>query len=187
MLLRRTGAHAPRKRTWWLPVGAVILVAWIVIGVPLYVSPPTGQPQPADVLFVLGPPTARVEYAEKLMNAGLAPTIAVSMPLNSDGEIEGAYCEAKRPYRIICFHPEPFTTQGEARVLADMAEEYGWRSANILTSQFHVTRAKEIVGRCYEGAFRMIPYYEDMDPALWAFQYLYQTAAFVKAGLRPGC
>lgn len=187
MPLDRTVSRTPRMRIRLLRLVAITLAAWILLGVPLYVAPPTRTPEPADVLFVLGPPTERVEYAEKLMNMGIAHTIAISMPLNSDGNIENEYCDAKRPYQIICFHPDPFTTQGEAKVLVQMAQAYGWRSANVLTAQFHVSRAKQIIGRCYDDTFRMIPYYEDMSLVRWAFQYAYQTAAFVKVALRKGC
>ncbi|OFI37294.1 hypothetical protein BIU82_09425 [Arthrobacter sp. SW1] len=172
-----------RILAWFLAV----LLAWGLAGIPLFVVPASDEPLPADVVFVLGPPSARVEYAEQLMLQGAADTIAISMPLSENGRIEGAYCEAKRHYKILCFHPEPFTTEGEALELAAMAEKYGWKSANIVAPTFHVTRAGWIIRRCFPGTVRMIGYDEGLNVFEWAYQYAYQSAALVKAAFQSDC
>jgi hypothetical protein len=164
-----------------------LLLAWVLAGIPLFVFPRTDEPLPADVVFVLGPPSARVEYAEQLMIQGAAETIAISMPLNGEGRIEGAYCDAKRDYKIICFHPEPFTTEGEALELASMASKYGWKSVNVIAPTFHVTRAQWIIKRCFPGTVRMVGYDEGLNVFEWAYQYAYQSAALVKAALQSDC
>lgn len=173
---------------------AALGIFWAVAGIFLYVAPPADQPKHADVLFVLGPPDSRIGYAEKLMQRGYAPTLAVSSPIGKDGRFEAGICGDHRAYRIICFNPDPFTTQGEARALRDLSAQYGWKSANVLTAQFHVTRARVIVSRCYTGNLRMVA--DRMDLPLisltkptysWAYQYLYQTAAFVKVAIHPDC
>jgi uncharacterized SAM-binding protein YcdF (DUF218 family) len=174
-------------------IGALTIV-WAVAGIFLYVAPPSDEPQHADVLFVLGPPDQRMVYAEQLMQQGYAPTLAVSSPVDKDGRFEAGICGAHRSYRIICFNPDPFTTQGEARALKDLSDQYGWRSANVLTVQFHVARARVILTRCYGGDLHMLadqrslPLLSFTNPSnTWAYQYLYQTAAFVKVAIHPGC
>ncbi|MFF2296854.1 ElyC/SanA/YdcF family protein [Arthrobacter sp. NPDC058127] len=173
---------------------AAVAVVWAVAGIFLYVAPTADQPKRSDVLFVLGPPDNRISYAEKLMRQGYAPTLAVSSPIDKYGKFEAAICGALRPYRIICFNPDPFTTQGEARALKDLSAQYGWKSADVLTAQFHVTRARVIVSRCYTGNLHMVadrmglPLISSTDPTYsWAYQYLYQTAAFVKVAIHPDC
>lgn len=174
-------------------IGALAIV-WAVAGIFLYVVPPSDEPAHADVLFVLGPPDQRIGYAEQLMQQGYAPTLVVSSPTGKDGRFQADICNADRPYRVICFRPDPFTTQGEARALRDLSNHYGWKSADVLTAQFHVTRARVIVDRCYKGKLQMVadrrglPLVSWKDPThSWAYQYLYQTAAFVKVAIHPEC
>ncbi|WP_442544883.1 YdcF family protein [Arthrobacter sp. KN11-1C] len=193
-----TQATAPsrKKRLFFrsFVVIAALAIFWAVAGIFLYVAPPADEPKHADVLFVLGPPDQRMVYAEQLMQQGYAPTIAVSSPVGKDGRFTADICGAQRSYRVICFHSEPFTTQGEARTLRDLSEQYGWKSANVLTAQFHVTRARVIVSRCYTGDLHMVtdrrslPMFSWTNATYsWAYQYLYQTAAFVKVAVHPEC
>jgi uncharacterized SAM-binding protein YcdF (DUF218 family) len=185
-----------KKRLFFrsIAVVATLAIVWAVAGIFLYVAPPSDEPQHADVLFVLGPPDQRMVYAEQLMQQGYAPTLAVSSPVDKDGRFEASICDAQRSYRVICFKTDPFTTQGEARALKNLSAQYGWRSANVLTAQFHVTRARVIVRRCYLGDLHMIadrrslPVISLINPTdSWAYQYLYQTAAFVKVAIHPSC
>ena len=173
---------------------ATLVIIWAVSGFFLYVAPAADNPRHADVLFVLGPPDQRMEYAQKLMEQGYAPVLAVSVPLAQDGRFDAEICSAHRPYRILCFHPEPFTTQGEARALRDLSAQYGWKSADVLTAQFHLARAQVIVERCYSGELGMVADRRRMPlvsvtnfHGSWLYQYIYQTAAFVKVALNPGC
>jgi len=193
-----TQANPPvrKKRLFFrsLAVLAALAIFWAVAGIFLYVAPPSDQPKHADVLFVLGPPDQRMVYAEQLMQQGYAPTLAVSSPVDKDGRFESDICGAQRSYRIICFHSDPFTTQGEARALKNLSDQYGWKSANVLTAQFHVTRAQVIVARCYTGDLHMVadrmdlPFVSLTNPTYsWAYQYLYQTAAFIKVAIHPDC
>lgn len=193
-----TETTAP-QRTWRLLFRALaatsgLVIVWAVTGIFLYVVPPADEPAHADVLFVLGPPDRRIGYAEELMQQGYAPTLAVSSPVGKDSRYEAAICNAHRPYRIICFNPDPFTTQGEARALKDLSSKYGWKSANVLTAQFHVTRSRVLIGRCNTGDLHMVadrrglPLFSASNPTYsWAYQYVYQTAAFLKVAIHPDC
>ncbi|MBT8159213.1 YdcF family protein [Arthrobacter terricola] len=189
---------APRRRNRlvvrWLAIAASLGFVWAIAGIFLYVEPQSDEPQRADVVFVLGPPDSRMDYAEKLMDEGYAPTLAVSSPVDKYGRFTADICGEHMSYRVICFHPEPFTTQGEARALKSMSDRYGWHSANVLTAQFHVTRARVIVERCYKDELHMVadqpqlPLVSLTQPTYsWAYQYLYQTAAFVKVAVHPEC
>lgn len=171
-----------------------LLLLWAAVGMFLYVVPASDAPKHADVLFVLGPPDSRMTYAEQLMSEGYAGTLAVSVPLDKQGTPDLALCSERRAYRIICFHPEPFTTQGEARELQSLSLENGWKSADVLTAQFHVTRARVIVERCYGGDLSMLAYHQNlpvfsftMPTGSWVYQYAYQTAAFLKVVLHEEC
>lgn len=126
------------------------------------------------------------------MDDGYARTLVISAPVN-DATTRPPICTQKREYRIICFAPDPITTQGEARALRTLSEKHEWNSANVLTAQFHVTRARIILGRCYTGDLKMIAFKQPMpllSPELdgsWAYHFAYESAAFVKVALNPDC
>ncbi|MGM7777510.1 YdcF family protein [Arthrobacter sp. KNU-44] len=190
---------APRRKRRKHIISIIVLcvspvLLWATAGLFLYVEPPADAPKHADVLFVLGPADDRVDYAEKLMDQGYAHTLVISVPQGVAGYPRLTLCDEQRPYRIICFKPDPGTTQGEARELRTLAQENGWKSANVLTAQYHVTRARVIVQRCFQGELNMVSYQKDL-PLLstkkstpsWAYMYAYQTAAFVKVALNQEC
>ncbi len=201
MTLLRDNETKPTQPKRWkrrlrqaLTVIIAFVTVWAIAGIFLYVAPPADEPQHADVLFVLGPPDQRMAYAEQLMQQGYAPTLAVSSPVGKDGRFAAKVCGAQRSYRIICFNPDPFTTQGEAQALKKLSAQYGWKSADVLTVQFHVTRARVIMGRCYGGELHMVAERRSLPlisltsrTGSWAYQYLYQTAAFVKVAIHPEC
>lgn len=95
-------------------------------------------------------------------------------------------CEeaARRPYPVYCFDPSPATTQGEARAFAELARVHGWRSVQVLTFKPQVTRARVLLGRCYDGDIRMLV---SDEPYSRSEQLVYQTGAFIKVALTPGC
>lgn len=169
------------------------LLIWILSGVFVFVFPPSDAPKKADVIFVLGPADQRMAYAQQLMDKGYAPTLVISSQRDNYGKFKSKACNDKKPYTVVCFDPEPANTRNEARVLKEMAVKYGWHSANVLTAQFHITRASVIVKRCYSDV-HMVAYSEDLPIfsqkapfKSWAYQYIYQTAAFVKAEFNPEC
>lgn len=172
---------------------AAAILLWAVTGLFLYVVPATDAPKHADVLFVLAPQGDRTKYAERLMGQGYAGTLAISSPREEDGS--SALCAEQRAYRIVCFEPDPVTTQGEARALQSLSVEYGWKSAEVLTAQFHVSRATVLLQRCYKGDLGMIAYQQrlpllvvpNLAQSSWAYHYVYETAAFVKVALHQDC
>ena len=76
----------------------------------------------------------------------------------SDGLDEG-WAEAMRlctSRRAICFTPDPYSTQGEARWIAQEARKRGWDSVVVVTSTYHVRRTRMIVERCYGGDLAVV-------------------------------
>jgi uncharacterized SAM-binding protein YcdF (DUF218 family) len=171
----------------------MVVMLWAVTGLFLYVVPAVDAPRHADVLFVLAPQGDRTRYAEQLMDQGYAGTLAISAPRDTAGS--SALCNEKRAYKTVCFDPDPVTTQGEARALQSLSEEHGWKSADVLTAQFHVTRARVLLQRCYTGDLGMIAYRQELPllvlphvgQSSWAYHYVYETAAFVKVALNQDC
>ncbi len=75
----------------------------------------------------------------------------------SDGRAPG-WVEANElcASAAVCFRPDPYSTQGEARWIATEAGRRGWDSIVVVTSTYHVRRARMVVERCYEGRLAVV-------------------------------
>lgn len=120
----------------------------------LFVWPPDDRyPSEADAVVVLsGGREHRLAEGRRLVEAGVADTLVIS-----DGRARGwgeanALCERE----AVCFLPEPYSTQGEARWIGREAERRGWDSIVVVTSTYHVRRARLIVERCYRGGLAVV-------------------------------
>jgi uncharacterized SAM-binding protein YcdF (DUF218 family) len=123
--------------------------------------------------------------AEKIMAGGYAETLVLSIPRG--GTPASDVCREKRPYPVICFTPDPVTTQGEARALQRLAKEHEWQTVNVLTAKFHVARSRIILERCYKGDLNVVTYEQDLSALSWAYSFAYETAAFMKVAANPSC
>jgi uncharacterized SAM-binding protein YcdF (DUF218 family) len=155
-----------------------LLLAWIVTMSVVLWMPHEDRPQHADVIIVLGPPeTWRVQRALEFAQAGVSSNVLISVPSSWQPD---ACTHPPTGIHVACKYVLPNTTQGEARWLkAEMAAN-GWHTALAITMTMHATRANMILHRCVPTGVSM--YAENhltLGPEL--YQYLYQTAGFVKA------
>ena len=163
-------------------VGTAVLV--VLAGLPVYVFPAVDAPQHTDVVMVLGNSTpSRVALAERLVAEGYSDTLVISR----FNQQRLPVCDEPQVFTVYCFTPDPFTTQGEARYLGELAAAKGWSSATVITFTPHITRARLIVSRCFTGKLDMVADTTPLSIGYWAYQYLYQTGGFIKAALNPGC
>jgi uncharacterized SAM-binding protein YcdF (DUF218 family) len=58
--------------------------------------------------------------------------------------------------RSRCFRADPFTTRGEAREVARLVEANDWGSIVVVTSSYHVVRARLLYGRCLGGRVSVV-------------------------------
>jgi hypothetical protein len=144
-----------------LLVLAALVGAWLVACAFLFVWPHTDAPPAhADAVVVLaGGLDRRLDPALKLVRDGVAPVLAVSSPNRGKWPKARALCagRVKTPgFHVRCFTPTPYSTQGEARAVARMARAFGWSRVVVVTSTFHVTRARMLFHRCYPGKLWMV-------------------------------
>lgn len=167
-----------RRRRIAVAVLALLAVLFSVTTARLFVWPPLPPlPDHADAIIELGGPGNRDAAALALARQGRAPVLVQS---TTAGDAATGRCLPPTPgVTILCFHADPNTTQGEARAIAALARQHGWRSVILVTSRDHAWRARLWVGRCFDG---------DVDvsvtgPSLldWPRQIPYQWVATVKA------
>lgn len=118
-----------------------------------------------------------------MLDEGLSDTLLISV--SDPGDV--GLCTEPAPFTVYCARPEPFTTRGEARYLAAMAAEHGWSTVTVITFTPHITRTRILMERCFNGELRVVADHAPLSAAEWAYAYAYQTGAFLKVALKPGC
>ncbi|WP_432842554.1 YdcF family protein [Dactylosporangium sp. CA-092794] len=173
------GPSPRRRRRVVMAVLVVLLAGVAAVDARLFVWPDLPPlPARADVIVQLGGPGNRRPVALELARQGRAPLVAISV---SYAEVDTQWCHKGRlnDVSVVCFHSEPFTTRGEARSVAEMAEQHGWHSVILVTTPDQASRAMLRLSRCYDGkifvATARLPWYQ------WPTQVVYQSGATVKA------
>lgn len=184
-----TDAHQKQQRRLPRPQRALrygvlgVLVLFVLTALRLVLLPKIDQPRPVDAIFMLEGAGDRRAKAFELARSGIAPVLVVSIPGRfrcPDKAEVGADVE------IICFRPEPSTTQGEAREAGRLAELHGWHSMLFVTDRSQDTRARLRIGRCYDG--EVLVAVTETPWRQWPYLIAYQSAATVKASVwQRGC
>jgi uncharacterized SAM-binding protein YcdF (DUF218 family) len=157
--------------------GVVLSTMIAVFTARFIVWPPLVAPARADAIVMMAGSAGRLERAIALARAGYAPVLVVSSPPSAEercpkpDEVPGV--------EVICFSPDPLTTQGESRFAADLAERRGWDSLLVVAGATQVTRASLRMSRCFDGQTTFV----GVRPPADQLPYLiaYEWAALVKA------
>jgi uncharacterized SAM-binding protein YcdF (DUF218 family) len=164
-----------RRRRILLPLAGLAL-AWLVATAVLFVWPSTDPPGRADAVVVLsGGRDTRLDPALRLMRQHVAPVLVISgAGYDLQWKKARALCAGEpAPFRVLCFDPKPYSTRGEARSLARLAARHSWRTIDVVTSSYHVFRARMIIERCYHRRLRMIgaSYPWTSAPVAWVSEW----------------
>lgn len=131
---------------------------WLVAVAVLFVWPSANEAPPAhaDAVVVLaGGRDTRLDPALRLMRRGIAPVLAISSVqrdpkwITAEKLCRGAY--GKLRFKVICFQAVPYSTRGEAETVARLAKHDAWHRIVVVTSTYHVTRARMLFRRCFHG------------------------------------
>jgi uncharacterized SAM-binding protein YcdF (DUF218 family) len=164
----------------------VLVTMVFVSGGYLLFNRPQGDPMTrADAIVVLGgDEDGRVDYGLELAHQGYADTVVISNSYSEDNRmIRRACASGTATLTVICFVPDPWTTQGEAMFAANLARERGWKHMIVVSWNWHLVRARFIFHQCYDGRVTMVAVPRRYDYTLpdWIFTYSYQYAALAKA------
>jgi hypothetical protein len=142
-----------------------------------------------DAVVALGGVVESADYAQRLVQSGVAPVLVLSDPY-PPGEVLPVHqaCAAPTPaYRVICFAPAPATTRGEAQEIRALAAANGWTRIAVVAPVYHVSRARVLVRRCFGGTLLMLPPPMHVAWDVWTYQYVRQTAGYLKVMAWRGC
>jgi uncharacterized SAM-binding protein YcdF (DUF218 family) len=142
---------APVRR--FLVVAAVLVVAaWVAVAARFVLWPVQDSVGRADAVVVLAGDHLRLGKALELMTRRVAPTLVISDGLAPAWERANRLCRGGvARFRVVCFRASPYSTRGEAETVARLARARGWRSVVVVTSTYHVTRARLLFRRCVDG------------------------------------
>jgi uncharacterized SAM-binding protein YcdF (DUF218 family) len=151
-----------RARRRWPRVLLGAWIAFIVVAstsVALFVRPVVDKPTPSDAIVLFAGGGNRIGLARKLAAENLAPITVVSNPARDHHYDEGFRdCRPNAPWPtpLSCFVPDPVNTRGEARYIAKLANEHGWKSLILVVSDDQALRARLLLERCFSGRVEVV-------------------------------
>jgi uncharacterized SAM-binding protein YcdF (DUF218 family) len=173
-----------KARSWrrrvrrFLIVFVVLLAVFCAATARLFIWPTTGMPTRVDAIIVPGGPGDRIHAAERLAEQGRARYLVLSQGEYVPGHLCGVHISTAL---VLCFMPDPDTTQGEAEATARLATQYDWRSIVLLTTPDQTWRAELWFRRCYSGSIYGVT--TPLPLHIWLGMIAYQWAATAKAEL----
>lgn len=152
-----------------MALGTVVVVLFAVMSARLFVWPAADAPRAADaVVLFAGGTGERLALAERLMAMGTAANLVIPNGTAPEWPAGNRACTDDQPYEVHCPRPDPDTTRGEARAIADLAREKGWRRVIAVTSSYQLTRARLLLGRCFDGEVMGVRARPQLSPPAWA-------------------
>jgi uncharacterized SAM-binding protein YcdF (DUF218 family) len=180
-----------------LIAGAVVVALLLLIGISgyfVFTNASADALHRADAIVVLaGEHDGREDYAIGLARDGWAPTVVLSNPYPADDAVMQRVCAARGGgVEVLCEHPSPVTTRGEAEMMHRLAAERSWKKIIVVTWRYHMPRARWIFRQCFSRdpnavVMQAVPRQYDFSVPHWEFVYAYQEFAFAKAFVQGDC
>ena len=118
----------------------------------LFGFPSEHVPAHADAVVVLaGGKKERLRRGLELMHRNVAPVLVISDGWDPTWPAANRLCAGRTSFRVICFRASPYSTRGEARSTGRLARQLGWSEIVVVTSTYHLTRARWLFDRCVEA------------------------------------
>jgi uncharacterized SAM-binding protein YcdF (DUF218 family) len=176
-VLQRLKILVSRRWRWITSLVLVLIIALCAASARLFVWPPTGMPARVSAIVVIGGLGDRAPYGVQLAREDRASYLVFSKGLNW---IPPGICtQHVGTATVLCYQPNPDTTQGEAEGAERLAKRYGWRSIVLVTTRDQAWRAKLWFGRCFTGQI-----YNSTVPVSWdqiPKAVVYEWGATIKA------
>ena len=175
---RTAGPGRPRRRRFLIAAAVLLVAVFCAATARLFVWPTRGMPARVDAIVMLDGPGDRLSTALGLAWAQRAPVAVISR--GSPQWANGSSCAPQIPgVRVICFSPDPATTQGEAEFAGRLARRYHWRSIVLVTTAPQDTRARLRVERCFPGSIYVMT--APLHAYDWPYTLAYEWGATIKA------
>lgn len=172
------------RRRWSLVV-VVLVIAVSAATLRLFIWPDRGMPTRVSAIVMLNGTGDRLGTALDLAWQHRAAFVVISRGSLDYGH--GGDCAPSIPQvKVICFDPDPATTQGEAEFAGRLARKYHWQSVALVTITPQDSRARLRVERCLSGPVYVVT--APLSLSAWPYEIAYEWAATVKAYIfQRGC
>ena len=156
----------------------VVLAGVVALTARLFVWPEQGMPAHVDAIVMFNGSGGRLDTALRLGWKQRSPTLVISRGSAYWGH--GSICAPKMPgVTVICFYPDPATTQGEAEFAGRLAQRYHWHSIALVTTTPQDTRARLRMKRCFSGDVYVVT--APLPVQDWPYALAYEWGATLKA------
>ena len=137
-----------------LRVLAILFAAWLAVAIVLFVVHHDDAPAHADAVVVLQGSKTRLPRRLQADAGGVRAAAAWSRAARSS-QLEHRLCDGETALRgrLLLGHARPAARRGSSRGSRASGD---LDSLDVVTSQFHVFRARRIFERCYDGELRMV-------------------------------
>ena len=167
-----------------ITLALLALVAAYALGGALFLARDDDPVSKADAVVVLAGGESRLDVGLDLVHDGVARVLVVSEDESGRDEQRVAFCarggagEALGDVEVLCRKASPYSTRGESRLVAQLAEKRGWDSIVVVSSRYHLFRAERLFERCTDVKLAMRGASED-----WVRNVIAVPSEWVKLGL----
>lgn len=128
----------------WRLLALTLVLALVSLALIGFVVPREDTPDDPDAVVVLGGGTP----ARAALGIEVAERHDAELVLSSTAAIFGERLGRRCGEDAVCYEPDPSNTSGEAATTARMLEEHGWDHVTVVTSWFHISRARMLLHQC---------------------------------------
>jgi len=159
---------------------ATVGVVGVVLTVAFFLRPASDRVVRADAVVVpSGDYGERAAAALRLIDRGVASTLVlVGEP---DSQAFQDLCRGGQRFEVVCLRPHPDNTRAEARATAQLARTRAWRTVAVVTSTYHVTRARVLWERCFQGRVLMVDAHPSYSRSVVARSLVHEWGGLLQA------
>ena len=174
------------RRRVILLVGLTLSFVGIWSTIRLFINPAVDEPVSADAVVMLaGGRGERLDRALALIEADVAPVLVI---MNGTGWSKGreACLATDLEFEVLC-PDDAETTREEAQEIALLADEHGWTSVTLVTSDYHMHRASTLVNRCFDGEVSRVAAENRVNRLKLAQLVAYEWAGTIRSWVLRAC
>lgn len=189
--MTRPGRRRRERRGRWLlrtliglaVVGLILVLVWLGLCIRYVAHPRVDAVEHVDAIYAIGPVETRWPQALARGDEGVAPVFLATRSIDGSGHaFFPPNCgEQRQGYVVTCVTPDPYTTRGEARLLADQVRKHGWTHVAVFTTTPHVARTRMLMERCVPAQVSVWDYPRQLTLREWLGEFVYQSGAWAKA------
>lgn len=177
---------------WPIAAAALtVFLLWVVIAYQLFVTVDPLALRRSDAVIMLGgAATERLPVARETRQEVGSPVLVLSHTDTPGNAAADDVCNSSsllHARSLMCFRPNSRDTRGEARAIADLVTQYGWKSITVVTSSYHVVRAERLIEQCTTAEVQVVASHPDFGPEQWLNRFVVESLGLVDVSLRREC